>query len=282
MLGAEGELIVVEQETDTSKRMSRGFCSDRVRHLVIPKPSTTRARNLGIQEARGKIIIFLDDDVIPQPGLIEGHLVAYDDPTVGGVAGRIIDQGNAPKAHVDPRAFDPVDGWRYTHFDHTTRMEVAHAPTCNLSFRRSLLLQVGGFDPGFRLAWREDSDLCFRVRQCGYRLLFEPSATVVHLSASAGGTRQLSCGEGPLFREFDMYRKHFRHYRDNLYFLRKHFRGWKRLKWVLDAYYHYVGISRWPWRWLAKSGCFVAALVESSFRRHPAPPYFETQGFDGV
>src|SRR5207237_833267 len=195
----------------------------------------TRARNLGIQAARGEIIIFLDDDVIPEPGLIDGHLLPYDDPTIGGVAGRIIDQGKAPRAHVDPRALDPEDGWRYTHFDHTTRMEVAHAPTCNVSFRRSVLLQIGGFDPGFRLALREDSDLCFRVRQAGYRIVFEPSAALVHLSAPAGGTRLSVGGESRLVRELDMYRKHFRHYRDNLYFLRKHFRGWKRLKWTLDA-----------------------------------------------
>jgi len=46
--------------------------------------------------------------------------------------------------------------------------------------RRELLERIGGFDEGFRMAWREDSDLHFRLLRCGARIARAPLAVVVH------------------------------------------------------------------------------------------------------
>jgi hypothetical protein len=61
-----------------------------------------------------------------------------------------------------------------------------------------------------------------------------------------------------------MYRKHFFHYRDNLYFLHRHFDGPRLKRYVWDAYRTYVGLSRWPWRLAAKNGAFLAAWLQAS------------------
>jgi GT2 family glycosyltransferase len=280
MVGDNGEILVVEQApaVDLSAEFAR---LPRVRHLVLPRPGAVPARNHGIRQARGDVVIFVDDDVIPQCGFIEAHLAPYRDPTVGGVAGRVLEAGKEPAEGIDPRALDPEDGWRYTHYDHPLRMDVTHAPSCNLSFRRSVLTAVGGFDPNFRLAWREDSDLCFRVRNAGHRLVFEPAAALLHLAASEGGTRAAPPAAGRVWQELLLYRKHFRHYRDNLYFLLKHFRGRKRWQWVLDAYVSYVGLSRWPWRLAAKNACFLLALVQAGCRASHVRPH-PIEGADAV
>lgn len=261
-VGRDGEVIVVEQAPlqDLRTTLAR---YDRLRHIILPRPSTVAARNHAIKLVRGSVLIFIDDDVITPPGFISAHLQGYADSTIGGVAGRVIEASRRPIEDIDPRSLDPIDGWRWSTFDHTREMDVPHAPTCNLSLLREAVIQVGGFDPGFQLAWREDSDLCFRIHELGYRIRFRPAAALTHLSASEGGTRVTKAGDSRLGRELRMYRKHFLHYRDNLYFICKHFHGAKRARWIVDAYRSYVGLSRWPWRLLAKHAIFFVALCQA-------------------
>ena len=205
-------------------------------------------------------MLYLDDDVIPLPGLIAGHMAAYADPTVGGVAGRILDPGQtaAPPPHT--KVFDPIEGWRHAHFDHNVPGDVMTARGCNMSFRRDILISLGGFDPHIAI-FRDDTDMCMRVIAAGYKVRFVPAAGLVHLNAMSGGTRGSEPGvTGYWGREMRMYRQHHRHYRDNLYFIVKHFRGRERLKLLADAYRSYVGVSRWPWRLVAKNLAFFLAL----------------------
>ncbi|QOV90636.1 glycosyltransferase family 2 protein [Humisphaera borealis] len=269
-VGPEGEVIVVEQAPlrDLRPELSQ---YDRLIYVVLPRPGTVAARNHAITIARGDILIFVDDDVISPAGFIAAHLAEYRDPTVGGVAGRVVDLARQSVGNLDPRALDAVDGWRWTTYDHFIELDVSHAPTCNLSLRRNAVLQAGSFDPLFQLAWREDSDLCFRVRAMGYRLVYRPAAWLTHLSANEGGTRE-GRAVGLLARELQMYRKHYLHYRDNLCFLLKHFQGPKRSRWIIDAYRTYVGLSYQPWRLLAKNCAFLIALWDATrlirFRKH--------------
>jgi GT2 family glycosyltransferase len=217
------------------------------------------ARNVGLDLARGQIAIFLDDDVIPHRGLVEAHLAAYDDPRVGGVAGRILDQGHEDGALPHPKVFDPQDGWRHAHFDHAQPGDVMTSRGCNMSFRRELLMRLRGFDGRLQM-WRDDTDMCFRVRDAGYAIRFVPAASLMHLASASGGTRPGQQAPSAFAGELRMYRTHYRHYRDNLYFLAKHLGGAEHRRAVLEAYRDYVGLSRWPWRLLAKNGCFAVAL----------------------
>lgn len=273
-----GEIIVVDQCAPKEVADSLKLISN-VRYFNLHKPGMTAARNFGILKAKHEIILFVDDDVEPSSNLIKGHILSYQDSKVGGVAGRIIEQQQKDVALcIDPRALDPINGWRYTHFDHLESVEVMTARGCNMSFRKDLLLEIGGFDIHFKppFSFREDSDVCFRIREIGYQIISEPTAELLHLSASSGGTRATNTKRSLLLKEYTMYRLHFFHYRDNLFFLSKHFLGIDFWRNVLCAYRDYVGISRYPWRLLAKNLCFVVALLQASYMaRTYKPPYFE-------
>jgi lipopolysaccharide biosynthesis protein len=66
--------------------------------------------------------------------------------------------------------------------------EVSYASGACLMIERELFLSLGGFDPEFAPAYCEDSDLCFRVRARGRKVVYQPKATVMHaLSASMQG-----------------------------------------------------------------------------------------------
>jgi GT2 family glycosyltransferase len=269
---AQGEVLVLDQRPP-GPLPADVLAAPGLRYVTLDRPGMVPARNVGIRTARGQVLVFLDDDVLPAPDLITGHLAAYQDPAVGAVAGRILDPGqNGDAPAPNPRLFDPVCGWEYARFDHTTPGDVMTARGCNMSFRRDVLLRLGGFDPHLEI-FRDDTDMCLRVIAAGYRVRFVPAATLVHLNAPSGGTRGKApeC-RGPLDREWQMYRQHYRHYRDNLYFLLSHFRGRRRWRYLWRAYRDNVGLSRWPWRLAAKNLCFLAALWQATcqarFRRH--------------
>jgi GT2 family glycosyltransferase len=281
VIGARDEIIVVDQapeEPGTPETLAGLGADNRLRYFRQSRPDLVRARNHGVQMAKGDIVLFVDDDVIPSPDLVKAHLAAYVSEETGAVAGRVVTAGIPPADVLDPRALDPVDGCFYTNFDHREPAVLLTARGCNMSFRRSVLIGIGGSDTHFRppFAFREDSDACLRVRALGYRLVFAPEAELVHLEAPRGGTRVPARRRSGVGRELHSYRRYFFHYRDNLYFLCRHFRGagWRR--WLWRSYRAYVGCSRWPWRLVAKNLCFLAALLQARWWSLTSrPPYFE-------
>jgi hypothetical protein len=63
-------------------------------------------------------------------------------------------------------------------------LDVEHLQGCNMSFRRTVLAELGGLRdeyPGPEV--REETDLCLRIRRLGYRLVYNPKAVVVHIGA---------------------------------------------------------------------------------------------------
>ncbi len=134
----------------------------RVLHTARVGPAA--ARNHGWQAARGDIIAFTDDDVVPGPGWLAAGVRAFA-PDIVGVAGWT----EVPTPPV------PTD-----HELMTAGLENAPFTTCNVFYRRCALERVGGFDERYRLAWREDSDLYFRLCKLGGRMVIAPDAHAVH------------------------------------------------------------------------------------------------------
>jgi GT2 family glycosyltransferase len=79
------------------------------------------------------------------------------------------------------------DGSFVGNFHLGRRQDVDFGKGCNMSFRRDLLLRVGGCDERYRGGfYREDGDLFARVKALGCRVVFEPDAHLVHLEAGGG------------------------------------------------------------------------------------------------
>lgn len=121
------------------------------------------ARNHGWRAARGALIAFTDDDTVP-----DAHWLAEGERELGSrvaVCGRVV---------VPPLSEPPTD-----HELMTRGLASAEFVTANAFVRRDALEQVGGFDERFRRAWREDSDLHFRLCQLG-EVARSERATVLH------------------------------------------------------------------------------------------------------
>ncbi len=144
----------------------------RLEHNVGP----ASARNAGWRAARGSLIVFTDDDCVPQPGWLKALVDGLT--RVELVQGRTIpiperEASRGPFAHT---LWVREDGGRYE--------------TCNIAYRREVLEQLGGFDEGFRYISRsggrrgpiygEDTDLAWRAKETGARASFEAAALVHH------------------------------------------------------------------------------------------------------
>jgi serine acetyltransferase/GT2 family glycosyltransferase len=122
------------------------------------------ARQRGVQLARGKVVVIVDDDMQVAPTFLERHLDKHDDDTVV-VLGRL-----RPDAKLaDMPLFERF--YRATVRGHDIY-------TGNVSFPRELLLRAGGFDPQFRAL--EDEELGIRLEKAGARFAFANEAESVH------------------------------------------------------------------------------------------------------
>jgi glycosyltransferase involved in cell wall biosynthesis len=134
------------------------------------------ARNAGVQIAAGELIVFLDDDMEAEPGLLEAHWCAHlDGPrrVVLGAAPVVLEAGAPPLVDYRARRFQErleslaAPGYRLTYAD---------IYTGNLSVRRALLLDAGLFDETFRLYGHEDYELALRLGKAGAEFVFSPRA----------------------------------------------------------------------------------------------------------
>ncbi len=133
------------------------------------------ARNAGWRAARGDVVVFTDDDCIPQPGWLRALLERIS--TADLVQGRTLP---VPEREPDRGPF-ARSLWVHS--------EDGRYQTCNIAYRRDVLERLGGFDEGFRsLPFRgynsptygEDTDLAWRAKEAGAVSVFEPSALVHH------------------------------------------------------------------------------------------------------
>lgn len=173
--------------------------------IVVADDSRTRdgpaaARNRGWRRTRAPIVAFTDDDTVPDRYWLENALAYFDDPTVDAVAGRV----------VMPVAPAPTDYER-----DAQGLERAEFVTANCLIRRSLLERLGGFDERFRLAWREDSDMHFRLLAAGRRIARAADAVVVHPVRPAPWGVSLRQQKKVMFDAL-LYRNHRRLYRQRI------------------------------------------------------------------
>jgi glycosyltransferase involved in cell wall biosynthesis len=148
------ELVIVDQtaKADPGLLKLAHRQPEQVRYVHLTVRGLPNARNVGIRKARGEIIVFVDDDVVPDAGFLDGHLAPYDDPKVGGVAGRIVEAVPRLRSFSNDGNVGGVRLWdgRITkRFGAHEACAVDHVMGCNMSFRRHVLIDIAGFDRRF-------------------------------------------------------------------------------------------------------------------------------------
>ena len=132
------------------------------------------ARNLGVEKARGQIVLFTDADCQPTEGWIEEMVWPLDDPCISGVKGSYLTRQNG----IVPRFVQLEYESKYKRMAGDPYIDFVD--TYSAGFVKEDFLQVGGYDTRFRTASVEDHEFSFRMWEKGYRMVFNPQATVYH------------------------------------------------------------------------------------------------------
>lgn len=188
------EVIVVDQsqshEPETIRQLSQWTGQGSVRVLTPSVASQPAAMNVGVQAARSRLLLFLDDDVQPTPGFMAAHADLHQDPSVWVVVGQIIQPWQQPE---DLPRQGPTRGLRADlefPFHSTRECLIQNGMSGHMSVRRDHCLAVGGFDENFKgAAYRFDTEFARRVIRHGGKVLFSPKASLKHLRVARGGTR---------------------------------------------------------------------------------------------
>jgi len=157
------------------------------------------ARNRGIAKARGDIIGFIDDDAVADRRWLVEAFKFFDEDKgkkIGGVEGRVV-TCRPEMAPLSGRTDNPR-GSLYR--------------TCNMFYRKGILLDVGGFDKDFLDAFREDSDLAFAVLKRGYDIVYAPKSAVSHYTVITELTHPIQQAK-KYYYDALLYKKHPRLYR---------------------------------------------------------------------
>ncbi|KCZ72291.1 glycosyl transferase [Candidatus Methanoperedens nitroreducens] len=139
-----------------------------IRYLKQENRGPASARNLGISIAAGEIVGFTDDDCTISREWIEKALPYFDCEEVGGVIGYTL-----PREAYTEKVFEAV------HTLQITEDEGSYA-TCNIFYKKNVLIEVGGFDTTFGMAFCEDTDLGLRIKEKNYRICFGKNVLAYH------------------------------------------------------------------------------------------------------
>ena len=192
---AAREILVADQtpehSQETQGQLTAWHDAGIIRWLRLSEPSIPQAMNRALRESSCATVLFLDDDVIPSPGLLAAHKGAYGaGPNVWAVVGQVLQPGESPGPALDTGPRSGLTADLHWPFRSDQRDWVRSVIACNLSVSRDRAVDIGGFDENFvGVAFRFETEFCRRVWSRGGRVLFVPEASLRHLRTPSGGTR---------------------------------------------------------------------------------------------
>lgn len=199
---ASYEIVIADDGPDDAVRALVATTPARCALRYVPVTATqgpAGARNAGWRAARGDVIAFADDDTVPDRDWLLAGLRGMSGGSCA-VTGRI----------VMPVPERPTD-----YEKDAAGLARAEFVTANCFVRRTVLERIGGFDERFTSAWREDSDLHFRLLEAGCGIGHAPDAVVVHPVREAPFGVSVSQQRKVVFDAL-LYRKHPRLYRERI------------------------------------------------------------------
>lgn len=166
-----------------------------------------KANNVGIRASRGQYVLILNPDTIIHENTLDTMVTLADrQPEAGAFGCRVLNSDGSYQVSARPfasfrgewitafylRVLGRVNEWfaadNYVGWNGKTQREVAWVSGCFILVRGELLKSLGGFDEQF-FYYYEDMDLCRRIWQAGYPILYIPDAVITHLGGQSTKNR---------------------------------------------------------------------------------------------
>jgi len=184
----EYEVVVVDDGSgDETPRIVEKIADSRLRFFPQENRGVAAARNLGVRQARGDLIVFIDDDILVPPSFLRDHAAMHRRFENALVNGRW-DFEPALQATLEATAFGrfrlEVEEWVKEGLAKRPLgdgfLEPEAVTACNLSLSRTAFDRIGGFSEDFPFAGAEDQEFSVRARRAGLRFVYNPDLRVWH------------------------------------------------------------------------------------------------------
>jgi GT2 family glycosyltransferase len=187
-------LIGDDASTDaTAAAFAAGIAGVRhVRHAT--NLGFVRNCNATAAEARGRHVVFLNNDTLVLPGWLDELVDTLDDNPDIGLAGSKLIYPDGRLQECGAIVWRDGSAWNYGRLadprrpEFCYRRDVDYVSGASIALPRALWEQLGGFDEAFVPAYAEDADLAFRVRAAGLRTVVQPLSQLLHFEGISSGT----------------------------------------------------------------------------------------------
>jgi glycogen(starch) synthase len=178
------EVVVVNGPSSDETDALLEELSSAVRIAHCPELHLSKSRNVGIAEAAGELLAFIDDDAIPEPPWLSELVAAYDASDVGGAGGLVYDNTGRKLQY----RYSMCDRLGVATYPQEPPPEAATLPGAdpfvylqgtNATFRRDVMVQIGGFDEEIEYNY-DEVEVCLQVIDRGYRVRALDGAAVHH------------------------------------------------------------------------------------------------------
>jgi len=157
-----------------------------VRYIQETRMGLIHARHTGAHQAKGEILVYIDDDILAPKNWLKNLIEQFKDPDIGCCGGKILPKWEAK-----------IPSW-YSQFrsgylslldlgDETKELKKPRIWGCNMALRKYLLFALGGFHPDGigdrRLIWLRGNGECGleqKILDIGFKLKYEPRAWLYH------------------------------------------------------------------------------------------------------
>lgn len=150
--------------------------------------------NQTASHARGKFIVFLNNDTVVQQGWLQSLLtLIQSDATIGMVGSKLV-YPDGLLQEAGGIIWSDASGWNYGRLGMPIQSEYNYVKEVDYISGASILIptklwkKIGGFDERFVPAYYEDSDLAMEVRRNGYKVMYQPESVVIHFEGVSHGT----------------------------------------------------------------------------------------------
>src|SRR6185295_12526660 len=175
------EVIVIDNSSSDHTQQvlaQKSAIYPNLRFHTQTKRGAAATRNVGIREADGEMVLFVDDDIFAEPNLIEAHLDYHRDHSNASIIGGVTapwDDATDPFLRYlrDKRILNPYS-------IKCGPMDFSYYHTGNVSTPRKTLREAGGFNEEFSVYGMEDIELGYRLEKLGCKMVAGPDAKGLH------------------------------------------------------------------------------------------------------
>ncbi|MBN2164910.1 MAG: glycosyltransferase, partial [Marinilabiliaceae bacterium] len=193
------EIIVADDVSTDETQNINNF----IKNIVVLRNDENlkfvKNNNNAAKHAKGKFLLFLNNDTLVHANWLKPMLDVFNNFENVGIVGSKLIYPDGRLQEAGGIIWNDASGWNYGRLDDPNKPEYNFVRECDyvsgasLMIKKDLWDQLNGFDELFAPAYYEDTDIAFRTRSAGYKVMYQPLSVITHFEGISNG-KDVSAG----------------------------------------------------------------------------------------